>query len=170
MNLYAFSVIIISVLFIPVFFIDANGAIVEKMPFEDLEFYESDIAQDGIYIFVQLTQRDSNGNLIAFIQSDKMSHLNINLLNNYVNERAQEIETPVYDFDGQLVQVYDEKFTEINERDNDITASTMLVIKFYNPETNLTENYLAARFAHDGIIMNTGDVMQTNWNIARLLN
>jgi hypothetical protein len=55
-------------------------------------------------------------------------------------------------------------------RSGDITASTMFVVKFYNPETNLIEEYLAARFAHDGLIMNTGDVMQTNWNISRLLN
>jgi hypothetical protein len=106
---------------------------------------------------------------VSFIQSDKMTDLNPNVLNYYIDSRAQLMDIPVYNFGGQLVQAYGEKFTATQET-KDITASTLLVVEIPTENSNDVKRQLAARFAHDGIIMEPGDIMETHWFIARLLN
>ena len=170
MNFYILSVIIFSILLIPVSF--ANAA--EVLP--DIEFsdaiFSSEIPGDsdlGIYIFVQVIQKDSNGNIVSFFQSDKMTDLNPNTLNYYIDSRAQIMDIPVYNFGGQLIQAYGEKFSSIQEI-KDITASTLLVVEVADTNSNEVKRQLAARFAHDGIVMAPGDVVETHWFIARVLN
>ena len=166
MNLYILSVIIISVLFIPVSFIGADESKYTGTQFGDR--FGNASADDGrIYVFVQVEQRDSNGNLVAFLQSDKMTNINPNTINYYVDNRAEIMEIPVYDFDGVLVQAYGERFSSI-QKSYDITASTLLVV-----ELSIEEKFqksVAARFSHDGIVMAPGDIMETHWYIARLLD
>ena len=169
MNFYILSVIIFSILLIPVSF--ANAA--EVLP--DIEFSDAIFSSEThdpdleIYIFVQVVQRDSNGNIVSFLQSDKMTDFNPNTLNYYVDSRAQIMDIPVYNFGGQLVQAYGEKFT-VTQEIKDITASTLLVVEVDDENSNDVKRQLAARFAHDGIVMEPGDVVETHWFIARLLN
>jgi len=169
MNFYILSVIIFSILLIPVSF--ANAA--EVLP--DIEFSDAIFSSEThdpdleIYIFVQVVQRDSNGNIVSFLQSDKMTDFNPNTLNYYVDSRAQIMDIPVYNFGGQLVQAYGEKFT-VTQEIKDITASTLLVVEVADTNSNDVKRQLAARFAHDGIVMEPGDVVETHWFIARLLN
>ena len=169
MNLYILSVIIISVLFIPVSFIGADESKYAGIQFEDR--FGNASADDGrIYVFVQVEQRDSNGNLVAFLQSDKMTNINPNTINYYVDSRGQNMEIPVYDFDGVLVQAYGERFT-ITQSTHDIVASTLLIIEISTEENpDEPQRQLGARFAHDGLVMAPGDIMETHWYIARLLN
>ena len=170
MNFYILSVTIFSILLIPVSFASADEYALPDIEFADVIFSSETSKSDlRIYIFVQVVQRDSNGNLVSFIQSDKMTDINPNVLNYYVDSRAQLMDIPVYDFGGQLVQAYGEKFTTTQEI-KDITASTLLVVEMPTENSNDVERQLAARFAHDGIIMEPGDIMETHWFIARLLN
>ena len=169
MNFYILSVIIFSILLIPVSF--ANAAeVLPDIEFSDAIFssetYDSD---SGIYIFVQVIQRDSNGTVVSFLQSDKMTDLNPNTLNYYVDSRAQIMDIPVYNFGGQLLQAYGEKFT-VTQEIKDITASTLLVVEVHDENSNDVKRQLAARFAHDGIVMEPGDIVETHWFVARLLN
>jgi hypothetical protein len=169
MNFYILSVIIFSILLIPVSFATA-AEVLPDIEFSDAIFSsETPDSYSGIYIFVQVIQRDSNGNIVSFFQSDKMTDLNPNTLNYYVNSRAQMMDIPVYNFGGQLVQAYGEKFT-VTQEIKDITASTLLVVEVYDENSNDVKRQLAARFAHDGIVMEPGDVMETHWFIARVLN
>jgi hypothetical protein len=172
MNLYVLSAITIFVLFIPVSFVGADESESTVIEFEEeILSYGIHPDDDGrIYLFVQVVQRDSNGNLIAFLQSDKMTTKNPNTINYYVDTREMEIDVPIYDFDGQLVQAYGEKFTT-TQSTHDITASTMLIIEINDEENpNEPRRQLAARFAHDGLVMAPGDIVETHWYVARLLN
>ena len=170
MNFYILSVTIFSILLIPVSFASADEYTLPDIEFADVIFSSEKSKSDlRIYIFVQVVQRDSNGNLVSFIQSDKMTDLNPNVLNYYIDSRAQLMDIPVYDFGGQLVQAYGEKFTTTQET-KDITASTLLVVEMPTENSNDVKKQLAARFAHDGIVMEPGDIMETHWFIARLLN
>ena len=170
MNFYILSVIIFSILLIPVSFASADEYTLPDIEFEDVIFSSETSENDlRIYIFVEVVQRDSNGNLVSFIQSDKMTDINPNVLNYYVDSRAQLMDIPVYDFGGQLVQAYGEKFTTTQET-KDITASTLLLVEMPTENSNDVKKQLAARFAHDGIVMEPGDIMETHWFIARLLN
>ena len=169
MNLYILSVIIISVLFIPVSFIGAESLNLPDIQFGD-RFGNASADNGRIYVFVQVEQRDSNGNLVAFVQSGKMTDINPNTINYYVDSRDEIMEIPVYDFDGVLVQAYGERFSSIQES-YDITASTLLVVELSNEENpEEIKKSVAARFAHDGLVMAPGDIMETHWYIARLLD
>ena len=169
MNFYILSVIIFSILLLPVSLANAD----EVLP--DIEFSDAIFSSETpdsdlkVYIFVQVIQRDSNGNIVSFLQSDKMTDLNPNTLNYYVDSRAQIMDIPVYNFGGQLLQAYGEKFT-VTQEIKDITASTLLVVEVHDENSNDVKRQLAARFAHDGIVMEPGDVVETHWFIARLLN
>ena len=170
MNFYILSVIIFSILLIPVSFTSADEYTLPDIEFEDVIFSSETSKNDlRIYIFVEVVQRDSNGNLVSFIQSDKMTDINPNVLNYYVDSRAQLMDIPVYDFGGQLVQAYGEKFTTTQET-KDITASTLLVVEMPTENSNDVKKQLAARFAHDGIVMAPGDMVTTYWYVARALN
>ena len=160
---------IFSILLIPVSFATA-AEVLPDIEFSDAIFSSETSDSDlRVYIFVQVIQRDSNGTVVSFLQSDKMTDLNPNTLNYYVDSRAQIMDIPVYNFGGQLVQAYGEKFT-VTQATKDITASTLLVVEIPDENSNDVKRQLAARFAHDGIVMEPGDVMETHWFIARVLN
>ncbi len=125
---------------------------------------------ERIYLFSQTLQRDSNGNLVAFFQSDKMTQISPSTLHYFLDARATVQDIPVYDFDGRYVQAYGEKFENLIP-EKDITASTMLVVDVVDTgNIDVIPPSLAARYAHDGIVMEPGDVVTTYWYVARVLN
>ena len=156
MIIYVLSIIAISILFIPVSFAST----------ENIEFSK---ASDGtsVYLFVQIIHRDSDGNLLAFIQSDRMTFLNPDLLNYYVNQKGMAKTVMSSDPNGPYFEIYGEKFT-ITQQIKNITASTFFVIEY---ETNEGERVqeIAARFGHEGLMLSPGDIVATVWNFAKFL-
>ena len=183
MNLNILSVIIIFVLFIPVSFASSvddsvlDDAVIEaikksKVGAEYMLNSGSILINndDRIYVFSQVIQRDSNGNLVAFFQSDKMTQISPSTLHYYLDAREIVQAIPVYDFDGKYVQAYGEKFENLIP-EKDITASTMLVVDVVDTgNIDVIPPSLAARYAHDGIVMAPGDMVTTYWYVARALN
>jgi hypothetical protein len=189
MNLNILSIILFFVLFIPVSF--ANGVddpVLDDFVYDDAARAAIEKSQVGvgnilnsesilinddekIYLFSQTLQRDSNGNLVSFFQSDKMTQISPSTIHYFLDTRATIEPIPVYDFDGRYVQAYGEKFSNIIPL-KDITASTMLVVEVHNTGNLdfIPPPSLAARFAHDGIILEPGDVITTTWWVARVLN
>jgi hypothetical protein len=125
---------------------------------------------DRIYLFSQTIQRDSNGNLVAFFQSDKMTQISPSTIHYFLDARSLLEPIPVYDFNGTYVQAYGEEFSNIIPL-KDITASTMLVIEIVDTgNLDVVPPSLAARHAHDGIVLEPGDIVSTYWWVARVLN
>jgi hypothetical protein len=157
MNRYILSVIIVSVLFIPVSFASA----------EDIEFAK---ASDGssIYLFVQIIHRDSDGNLLGFIQSDRMTFVAPDILNYYVDQkgRARTVEGP--DPNGPHFEIFGEKYTITQDIQN-ITASTLFVVEWDTDESPERIQKIAARFGHEGLVLSPGDRISTVWNFAKFL-
>jgi hypothetical protein len=107
---------------------------------------------------------------VAFFQSDKMTQISPSTLHYFLDARATVQDIPVYDFDGRYVQAYGEKFENLIP-EKDITASTMLVVDVVDTgNIDVIPPSLAARYAHDGIVMEPGDVVTTYWYVARVLN
>ena len=171
MNPYLLFGIILFVLFIPVSIVGVDASDPTQIEFKDAIFPNEKNEDTGkFYVFVQVVQRDSNGNLIAVLQSDKMTNINPNTVNYYIDSRGNYVDIPVYNFDGVYVQAYGEKFTDIQPI-HDLTASTLLVVEIPNEDNpDESQSNLAARFAHDGLVMATGDIMETHWYVARLLD
>jgi len=170
MNFYILSVIIFSILLLPVSLANAD----EVLP--DIEFSDAIFSSEThdpdleIYIFVQVVQRDSNGMLVAFLQSDKMTQISPSTIHYWLDARAMHTDIPVYDFEGIYVQAYGEKFTNIIPL-KDITASTMLVVEVVDTgNLDVVPPSLGARYAHDGIVLEPGDEVTTTWWVARVLN
>jgi len=157
MNIYVLSIIAISVLSIPVSFANA----------ENIEFSK---ASDGssIYLFVQIIHRDSNGNLLGFIQSDRMTFVEPDILNYYVNQKgmARTVEGP--DPNGPHFEIFGEKYTTTQQIKN-ITASTYFVVEWETDESPERRQEIAARFAHEGLVLSPGDKISTVWNFAKFL-
>ena len=156
MNIYVLSIIAISILFIPVSFAST----------ENIEFSK---ASDGtsVYLFVQIIHRDSDGNLLAFIQSDRMTFLNPDLLNYYVNQKGMAKTVMGPDPNGPIFEIFGEKYTIIQQIKN-ITASTYFVIEYDTNEGKRVQE-IAARFAHEGLVLSPGDSVATVWNFAKFL-
>ena len=183
MNLNILSAIIIFVLFIPVSFANGvNDAVLDDAASEALEKSQVGVENilnsesisinydERIYLFSQTLQRDSNGNLVAFFQSDKMTQISPSTIHYFLDARETIEPIPVYDFEGKYVQAYGEKFTNTIFT-KDITASTMLVVEVVDTgNLDFVPPSLAARFAHDGIVLEPGDVVSTTWWVLRLLN
>jgi len=162
MNHYILSVIIVSVLFIPVSFASA----------EKITFHTSEEGDDfPIYSFVQVIQRNSNGDLLAVLQSEKMTAINPRAVNYFIDEemRANNYEPQIVQTGGKYMQLYSEIFTN-NVGQVDMTASTLLVVRIPSEENpDVLEDILTVRFAHDGLLLNPGDVVTTHWYFIRLL-
>ena len=155
--------IIVSVLFIPVSFASA-----ETITFHTNENDESVIP---IYSFFQIVHRNSNGDLLAFLQSEKMTDISPRAVNYFIeNETKKNNYKPqIIQTSGQFMQLYSEIFTNTIDR-VDMTASTLLVIHMPTKENPLVkEETMAVRFAHDGLLLNPGDVVTTHWYFIRLL-
>ena len=96
-----------------------------------------------------------------------------------MNEYKKIVEESVHEINKQLAkennilhdtdfEIFGEKYT-ITQQIKNITASTLFVIEYETNEGKRVQE-IAARFAHDGIIMEPGDIMETHWFIARILN
>jgi hypothetical protein len=157
MNIYLLSVIVIFVLFIPVSYASAA----------DLNFSKS---SDGsaIYLFVQIIHRDSDGNLLALIQSDRMTYVNADLVNFYVDSKGMAKTVKSSNPNSPGFEIFGEKYTIIQPIEN-ITASTYFVVEYDIEGNSERQQDVAARFAHEGLLLSPGDSVSTVWNFAKLL-
>ena len=165
MNLYVLSVILFSMLLIPVSFAGA------------VTFFESPIVDykgPPVYVFAQTIQKDSNGNFLALIQSDKMTDINSKAVNYYMDVESYSRDLQMFSYNGRTVEIFSEQFTNTIDR-HDLTASTLLVITMPTGTMEETttevkfEKTLTVRFAHDGLLLTPGDIMSTTWYFARIL-
>ena len=136
MNLFVITIIILSVFLIPTAF-----------------------AESAPYIFVQIIHRDSNGNLISYLQSDKMTSIDLPALNYLLDEESSE-KDPIYNIDGKKLQVITRQFVETRDS-QDLLANTQLLVDVNNIEV------MAVRFIHDGFRIISGDTITTVWSFAR---
>ena len=120
-----------------------------------------------VYLFVQIIHRDSDGNLLGYLQSDKMGIIDSELVTYYVNTKPMNERTILDAGNKYKVQVYGEKYTNTQAIKN-ITASTLFVVEYVDNDNKRVQE-IAARFAHDGLILSPGDTVATIWNFARLL-
>tara|TARA_B100000959_G_C14749297_1_gene528500 strand:+ start:119 stop:562 length:444 start_codon:yes stop_codon:yes gene_type:complete len=145
-------------LLIPASFVDA----------EIVNFTQSEPGEGSpVYLFVQIIHRDSDGNLLGYLQSDKMDVIDSKTITWYVNTKPTH--ERVIDGNGAkyTIQVYGEKYTTTQDTKN-ITASTLFVVEYQDRETLEYVQELAARFAHDGLVLKPGDTVATIWNFAKL--
>ena len=113
-------------------------------------------------IFVQVIHRDSDENLIAYLQSDKIIIADLSALNFLLNNESSTKQDPIYEMDNKKLQVITRQFIETIDSQT-LLANTRLMVNANNIEI------MAVQFIHDGFRVTSGDTITTVWSFARLV-
>ena len=121
--------------------------------------YQTEIGDD-LFIFVQSTIRNSDGVLIAYLESSKFSVLNKPELESYLDFEASIGNDPIITIDAQNYQIIRRvQYKSIGY--DGLVAGTILSNVVDGKPTTL------ARFSHDGFSVVSGDIMESMWTFVR---
>jgi len=113
-----------------------------------------------IFIFVQTTVRNSDGQLVVYLESTKFSDLDLLALESFLDFEVSRGSDPIITIDGQNYQVIRRVQSQTFDSE-DLVASTIL-------SDNVDEKpVLVARFAHDGYAVIPGDTLESMWTFVR---
>jgi len=115
---------------------------------------------DDLFIFVQTTIRNSDGQLVTYLESSKFTDLNLELLGPFLDSEAARADDPTITINGEEYQVIRRVQTNTFPSD-DLVASTLL------SDTVDGKLTMLVRFAHDGYPVSEGDTMQSMWTFIR---
>lgn len=126
---------------------------------QSIENEKNFLSKTETFIFVQTIVENSDGELVTYLTSDKLSDLNKRELENLLESEVSE-KDPIVSIAGQKYQVIKRKQTISHDREN-VIASTMLA---YSQNDALKT---VARFAHDGYPIIPGDKVQSVWTFLK---
>jgi len=115
---------------------------------------------DDLFIFVQTTIRNSDGQLVTYLESSKFTDLNLELLGPFLDSEAARADDPTITINGKEYQVIRRVQTNTFPSD-DLVASTLL------SDTVDGKLTMLVRFAHDGYPVSEGDTLQSMWTFIR---
>jgi len=121
--------------------------------------YQTEIGDD-LFIFVQTTIRNSDGQLVTYLESSKFTDLNLELLGPFLDYETNRGNDPIVTINGEEYQVIRRVQSKTFSSD-DLVASTILSD---NVDGKLT---MLARFAHDGYPVSSGDTLESMWTFIR---
>jgi hypothetical protein len=121
--------------------------------------YQPEI-KDDLFIFVQTTVRDSDGQLVTYLESSKFTNVDLKLMGPFLDREVARGDDPTVTINGEEYQVIRRVQSKEFPRD-DLVASTML--------SDVVDGKLTvlARFAHDGYPVSEGDTLQSMWTFIR---
>ena len=113
-----------------------------------------------IFVFVQTTVRNADGQLVVYLESTKFTDLNLTAIKSFLDFEASRGKDPVITIDGSQYQVI-RRVQSQTFNSEDLVASTIL-------SDNVDEKpVLLARFAHDGYSVIPGDTLESMWTFIR---
>jgi len=118
---------------------------------------------DGLFIFVQTTIRNSDGQLIVYLESSKFTDLNLEAMDPFLDFEASRGNDPIVTIDGEEYQVI-RRVQSKTFTSEDLVASTIL--------SNVKDGKISqiARFAHDGYMVYPGDTLESMWTFVRIVS
>jgi hypothetical protein len=116
--------------------------------------------EKGLFIFVQTTVRNSDGQLVAYLESSKFTDLDLRLLGPFLDFEASRGNDPIVKIDGEEYQVIRRVQSKVFTSE-DLVASTIL------SDTVDGNLVMLARFAHDGYPVSSGDTLESMWTFVR---
>ena len=115
------------------------------------------------YAFVQIIHRDSDGNLLAYIESDKISTFDKETITELMDSESSLGIDPVYQINTSHVEIIvRQHVTEIET----VTLSTDSQL-FSNSANDDGKEIITLRITHDGYLAFAGDTVTTYWNFVR---
>ena len=112
------------------------------------------------YIFVQIIHKDSDGNLLAYLQSDRVTDANLSAIDKMIeHESTREID-PIYQINGNVFQVITRENT-LHFDSSLMYANTSLIQDVDD------EQVIVLRLPHDGFRVLPGDSIKVIWIFSR---
>ena len=117
---------------------------------------------DIFFIFVQVTLRNSDGELVTYMESEKLYDVDKKIISDSLDHFSSSMEIPIFELNDAKFQVF------IIESIDGFESSTMFANAYYNVTID-DRTYSAARFQFDGFLTSPGDKVTAVWTIARLV-
>jgi len=117
---------------------------------------------DIFFMFIQVTLRNSDGELVTYMESDKLVNLDRKIINDSLDHVSSSVEIPIYELNNVKFQVF------IVETITEFDSSTMYTNAFYNVTID-EQTYSAAKFHFDSFLTSPGDESTVIWTIARVV-
>ena len=118
--------------------------------------------QKQIYIYVQIFVRNSDGNIVTYLTSDRFTIVNYNALDAFLDHEVQVSSVTVYDVGNNKFQLI-QRQKSIHPDRIEFVASTVLDV------VDDTGTQRLARFANDGYYVMPGDTITQVWTFFRQL-
>jgi hypothetical protein len=109
------------------------------------------------YIFVQIVHKDSDGNLLAYLQSDRVTDANLTEINEMLEHESERGVDPIYQKDGNVFQVI--------TRENTLHFDSSLM--YASTSLRNAENDIILRLPHDGLRVLPDDTIKVIWIFAK---
>lgn len=117
---------------------------------------------DIFYMFVQVTLRNSDGDLVTYMESDKLFDVDKKIIGDSLDYFSSSMEIPIFQLNDVKFQVF------IVETVTEFDSSTMFANAYYNVTID-EQTHPAARFQFDGFLTSPGDEATAIWTFARVV-
>ena len=117
---------------------------------------------DIFFMFIQITLRNSDGELVTYMESDKLINIDRKIINDSLDHISSSVEIPIFELNDVKFQVF------IIETITEFDSSTMYANAYYNVTTD-EQTYSAAKFRFDSYLTSPGDESTVIWTIARVV-
>ena len=121
--------------------------------------FETSIEEGQIYIIVQIQIRDSNENLVGYIETDRITVQNLESLFMILDDMSKNSENT------KIMNIDDKKYQVITGVGNANYVSDTIVSLSAITDDGQTIVYAN----YDGFPIRTGDIVITNWTMIRLV-
>jgi len=115
---------------------------------------------DIFFMFIQITLRNSDGELVTYMESDKLINIDRKIINDSLDHISSSVKIPIFELNDVKFQVF------IIETITEFDSSTMYANAYYNVTID-EQTYSAAKFRFDSYLTSPGDESTVIWTIAR---
>lgn len=124
------------------------------------ESIESNIAKNKIYIYAQIQVTNSDGQLVAYLESKKITILYLDKLNQLLDQNAGGIKKSIIAIDGKKYEMIKGVGVYVHKTPTVVSKSIIS-----NTQGSLSQMLIWAD--HDGYPVIAGDKVTTTWTIIR---
>ena len=117
---------------------------------------------DIFFMFVQVTLRNSDGDLVTYMESDKLFDVDKKIIGDSLDYFSSSTEIPIFQLNDVKFQVF------ILETVTEFDSSTMFANAYYNVTID-EQTHPAARFQFDGFLTSPGDEAIAIWTFVRVV-
>ena len=131
--------------------------------FSSEAFAQTSQPEDNIFtMFVQVTVRNSDGDLITYMESSKLYDVDKKIINDSLDYISSSGEIPIFELNDTKFKVF------IIQTTTEFDSYTMYTNAYYDVTID-EQTYPGARFTFDSYLTSPGDEATVHWTIARLV-